>query len=323
MYSKNIDYKKLLDEFLNFKRSCGYKYISEETTLKAFYNYIQDNPKSKLGLTKKFMETWAILDIKECRKSLANRVSVLKEFTLYLNTIGYKTHILKSIKNSRNKNFIPYIFSRNEIEKIFNTVDNLPNSLHNRYNSHEVYPVLFRVLYGCGLRISETLHIKIKNIDTLTGKIIIDVAKYDKQRIVVMSESLRDICHKYKMKYLLGKEINTTFFQHKNGSIRSKNQVNNFFKQILYKVNIPYLGRGKGPYLHNLRHTFACHSFYQMHSNGIDMNVGISLLCAYLGHENISSTERYLHLAKDLFPQLVMDINKISSNIYTEIVYEK
>ena len=45
-----------------------------------------------------------------------------------------------------------------------------------------------------------------------------------------MSESLKNICHLYKIKYLLYKDPNSTFFQHKDETIRNKNQVNNFFK---------------------------------------------------------------------------------------------
>ena len=323
MYTKKLNYKKLLEDFLNYKRSCGYKYNSEEITLKSFYNYTKEHSLSSQGLTKEFLETWARLGIKEGRKSLSNRVSIIKGFAIYLNMIGYKAYVLKSIRNSKNKNFIPYVFTKEEIKKIFTAIDNWPISNHNLYNSNEVYPVLFRLLYGCGRRISEALNLKIKNVDTETGKIVIDVAKYDKQRVVIMSESLKNICHLYKIKYLLYKDPNSTFFQHKDETIRNKNQVNNFFRQILYKANIPYYGRGKGPYLHNLRHTFACHSFYQMHSNGIDMQVGISLLSVYLGHSSIRATERYLQLSQSIFPEITLSIEKASSNVYVEIEYEK
>lgn len=323
MYTKKLNYKKLVDDFLKYKRSCGYKYKSEEITLKSFYNYTKEHSLSSQGLTKEFLEKWATLGIKEGRKSLSNRVSIIKGFAIYLNMMGYKAYVLKSIRNSKNKNFVPYVFSKEEIDKIFLTLDNWPQSYHNLYNSNEVYPVLFRLLYGCGLRISEALNLKIKNVDTETGKILIDVAKYDKQRVVMMSENLRNICQSYKMKYLLYKDENTTFFQHKDGTIRSKTQINNFFKQILYKANIQYYGKGKGPYLHNLRHTFACHSFYQMHSNDIDMQVGISLLSVYLGHSCIKSTEKYLQLSQSIFPEITLLIGKISSDVYVEIEYEK
>ena len=322
MYSKNINYKKELYEFLNFKRACGYKYISEEIIIKAFYIYTKEHRASSLGLTKDFLEVWSVLGPKEGRKSLANRVSVIREFGLYLNREGYKVHILRAVKNATNKSFIPYVFSKNEIDRIFETLDTLYKSKHNLYNSHEVYPVLFRMLYGCGLRISEALNLKIKNVDTESGKTVIDIAKNDKQRIIMMSDSLKNICHIYKNRYLLEHDDKTTFFQHKDGKIRNKHQINNFFRQLLYKSDISYLGRGKGPYLHNLRHTFACHSFYQMHTNGIDMNVGIALISNYLSHESTQATQRYLKLTQEIFPELMLKITNYSSDVYIEINYE-
>jgi len=323
MYTKNLNYTELLDNFLHFKRSCGYKYRSEETILKAFHIYTQEYKRSSLGLTKEFLEEWSRLSVREGRKSLSNRVAVIREFALYLNNLGHKVHVLRPLKNATNKSFIPYIFSKEEIAKIFSTLDNLKNSKHNQYNSHEVYPVLFRMLYGCGLRISEALGLKIKNVDTESGKLLIDVAKYDKPRIVMMSESLKVICREYKNCYLIACDEESTFFQHKNGQKRSRSQVNNFFRQILYKVNIPYLGRGKGPYLHNLRHTYACHAFYKMHTQGVDMNVGISIISIYLGHESIKATERYLKLSQEIFPELRARMKQFNSDIFIEIDYEQ
>lgn len=322
MYTHNLDYKQFLDDFLRFKRSAGYKYLTEAIIIKAFYLYTQRHPISKQGLTPKFMDTWAVAQPQEGRKSLANRVTVLREFALYLNTHGYKASVLKPISKANNTQFIPYVFSDKEIANIMQAIDTWPQGMHNRYNSNEVYPVLFRMLYGCGLRISEALNLKIKHVDTMSGQIIIDVAKYDKQRIVVMSESLKNMVHAYKIKHLIEKDVDTTFFQHKDGSVRKKHQTSNIFRQLLWRADIPYLGRGKGPYLHNLRHTFACHSFYKMHMNGIDMNVGISVLSTYLGHESITATEKYLRLTQDIFPKIAVDISRISQGIYTEITDE-
>ena len=323
MFSKNLDYKKLLSSFLDFKRSCGYKYRAEEITLKAFYIYTIKHSNSKLGLTKQFMEHWATLGLRESRKSLSNRVSILREFALYLNQRGYKVHILKPIKNAKNKSFTPYVFSKKEIEKIFDVVDNLPISPNNSFNSNEIYPILFRLLYGCGLRVSEALNLKIKEVDTVRGSIEINIAKNDKKRVVMMSESLREICHQFKIQYLSLKNEDATLLGHKGGSIRSIFQINKFFKNILWKCDIPYLGRSKGPYLHNLRHTFTCHSFHKMSTDGLDMNVALPILSTYLGHESVDATERYLKLTISIFPELTTKIGDISSNVYTEVEYEK
>jgi len=323
MYSMNLNYKLLVDDFLKFKRSCGYKYICEQTTLKAFSIYTIDNSNSKLGLSKSFLEKWSTPNVKESRKSLSNRVSVIREFSIYLNQLGYKAYVLKAIKNSTNKSFIPYVFTHVQMKQIFTIIDTWPKSSRNSYNSNEVYPILFRLLYGCGLRISEALNLKINSVDTDTGVISIDTAKYDKKRVVIMHDSLKSMCKIYKEKYLQLKDVNSTFLQHKDGKSRDKHQVNNFFRQILYKADIAYLGRGKGPYLHNLRHTFACHSFYKMYKKGIDMQVGLSLLSTYLGHSSIKATERYLRLTMDIFPNIIVNLEAISSGIYLEINYEE
>ena len=323
MYSINLDYKQLIDKFLKFKRLCGYKYHSEENILKSFYSYLQLNKDSRLGLSKKLLDKWIMPNINESRKSLSNRVSVIRELSIYLNQLGYKAYVPKVIKNSTNKTFIPYIFTHKQIKEIFTVIDNWPKSNYNRYNSNDVYPILFRLLYGCGLRISEALHLTIKNIDTQTGVILIDVAKYDKKRVVVMHNSLKKMCDNYKTAHLLSKDPNSTFFQHKDGKPRDKHQVNNFFRQILYKANIAYQGRGKGPYLHNLRHTFACHSFYEMYQKGIDMQVGLSLLSTYLGHSSIKATQRYLRLTQEIFPDITIKMGNISSDVYLEVKYEK
>jgi integrase len=323
MFSKNLDYGRVLDDFLHFKRECGYKYKTEEIILKAFYRYTQTHKESKLGFTMKFIEHWSRPKIKEGKKSVSNRISVLREFAIYLNRLGYKAYIPTQIKNARNKSFIPYIFSKEEIDTIFQEIDYYPDSSRNRYNSNEIYPVLFRVLYGCGLRISEALNLKIKDVDTVTGRVEIYIAKNDIQRVVMMSRSLREICHRYKTNYLSSKDENTTFFQHKDGSIRSINRVNRYFHTILYRAKIPYLGRGKGPYLHNLRHTFACHSFYQMHRDGLNMSVSLPILSNYMGHSTIHATERYLKLTQSLFGEIVSRVEDTSSGLYREVVFEK
>jgi len=323
MFSKNLDFSKVLDEFLQFKRECGYKYRSEETILKAFYRYTQSHQESRLGLSRVFMEQWCRPNVKEGRKSVSNRISVLREFALYLNRAGYRAYIPPQIKNTRNKSFVPYIFSKEEIERIFYEIDHYPKNSRNRYNSSEVYPLLFRVLYGCGLRISEALNLKIEDVDTLTGRIEIYIAKNDTQRVVMMSESLKEISHRYKEEQLSLKDSSTTFFQHKDGSVRSISQVNRYFRTILYRAGIPCRGRGKGPYLHNLRHTFACHSFHQMHKDGLDMNISLPILSNYMGHSTIGTTERYLKMTQSLFGELLLQVEDSSLGLYREVSFEK
>ena len=59
-----------------------------------------------------------------------------------------------------------------------------------------------------------------------------------------------------------------------------------------------------------LRHTFAVHRLIQWYEEGANLNAKLPLLVAYLGHEDFSGTQKYLHLTAELFPNLIARMNK-------------
>ena len=64
-------------------------------------------------------------------------------------------------------------------------------------------------------------------------------------------------------------------------------------------------GKGKGPRVHDLRHTFAVHSLQQNIEMGKDIYTSLTGLMVYLGHSKISSTEYYLRLTAEVFPDFL------------------
>lgn len=82
------------------------------------------------------------------------------------------------------------------------------------------------------------------------------------------------------------------------------------FRKLLHYCGIPHGGRGKGPRIHDLRHTFAVHRLIQWHKEGADINAKLPLLVAYLGHQDFTGTQKYLHLTAELFPHLTECMNK-------------
>jgi len=125
---------------------------------------------------------------------------------------------------------------------------------HARYNCAEVYPVLFRVLYGCGLRISEALDLRIRDVDLNIGALTVRNGKFNKSRLVAMSPSLIDACTKLMGKIHLGADDDDFFFKNRDGSRRSKLTVGKRFREILWASGIPYRGKGIGPRLHDVRY---------------------------------------------------------------------
>ena len=76
-----------------------------------------------------------------------------------------------------------------------------------------------------------------------------------------------------------------------------------------WRSNIQYLGKNKGPRVHDLRHTFAVNSLVKMVEAGLDLYVSLPILSTYLGHQSIESTNRYVRLTSMLFPDLMNDID--------------
>lgn len=94
--------------------------------------------------------------------------------------------------------YFPYIFSDMELDRIFMLADNI--SLSKRQSNLYIqleYPMILRLMYGCGLRIGETLMLRIKDVDFDNGVLAMRHAKGDKQCLVPMDVSLILILRSY------------------------------------------------------------------------------------------------------------------------------
>jgi integrase len=314
---KKTPFTDLIDEFVGFKRAAGYKYNAEPGLLRRFDKHLKEQGVVTAVLDENIIDLWCRQKEYESRSTLSGRVSVIRQFGIYLSGLGYQASIPEPVRKAKNEHFIPYIFSHDEIGRIFKVIDALPKDKCG--NSDTVYPVLFRVLYGCGLRIGEALSLKIKDVDLERGIISIKNAKYDKKRLVPMSENLTSVCRKYSKDFLAGFSGDEFFFRKKHGGTRGKGTVNKRFRKTMWQCGISYMGRGKGPRLHDVRHTFCCHSIKQMSDNDIDLYCSLPILSAYVGHSTIRATERYLRLSRDIYPEIVSRIELFSGSIYPEV----
>ena len=76
------------------------------------------------------------------------------------------------------------------------------------------------------------------------------------------------------------------------------------FRQALETAGIDHGGRGRGPRLHDLRHTFAVLRLLAWYEGGADLNAKLPLLATYLGHVGMATTQVYLHMTLDLFGEV-------------------
>jgi integrase len=175
-------------------------------------------------------------------------------------------------------------------------------------------PALFRVLYGCGLRLGEALRLRVEDVDLTAGVLTIREAKFRKDRLVPLAASLQVYLQRYHAE-MGARSSDAIFFAAPHGRAYSTRTPYAMFRRMLRAAKIPHGGRGQGPRVHDLRHTFAVHRLEAWYREGADLSSKLPVLSTYLGHESIAGTQRYLQLTASLHPDLSTVLEQRYGNI--------
>lgn len=311
-------------EYIDIRETFSSNFRTQSGVLRQFDRYCVDKNISAPVLDAELVNGWLLTKQGEKQSTRASRVSTLKLFANYLKTIGCTvTWIPRPGYTRNNEKYVPYIFTIEEISRLINTADSLPIA-HGSSMIHLVFPAVLRVLYCCGLRISEALVLRVKDIDLLNKFIYIENAKFNKIRRLPISQSLINYLKHYKESNanLIGNDEEAFFFPNANREQYSPRTIYDKFRIVLHQSGIPH--REKGPRVHDLRHTFAVHSLTKNIKCGQDIYVTLPVLMTYLGHGKISSTEYYLRLTAEVFPDFLEKSDYVSAIAIPEVVnYEK
>lgn len=296
-------FAQLLADFVREKRASGYKYNTEVIYLLKLGMLLEQETVSPAELPKAVAEKWMAKLPNEHANTHCGRICILKQFSLYLVRRGIPAYIppLKSGRHSK-YGFVPRIFTHEEIRRMFEELDNWRHFPHLPYR-HVVMPELFRLLYGCGLRVGEALNLKLGDVDLAEGVFTIRGAKFGKERLVPMAQTLTERLRNYSSR-LGTRSPDAPFFPGTNGRHMKHGVVYTLFREVLWKMGIPHVGRNHGPRIHDLRHTFAAHRLLQWYREGADLNAMLPRLSTYLGHCGMEGTQRYLHLVEELLPEI-------------------
>ena len=182
-----------------------------------------------------------------------------------------------------------------------------------------VLPVVFRVIYGCGLRANEALSLKCADAHLDEKYIIIREPKNGRDRMLPVSESLANICISYKKQYLNKHTKEDYFFSQRNMRKYTVNNLYKYFRKILWKASISHGGRGIGPRVHDLRHSFSVHSLESMSRSGLDLYYSLPILSNYLGHQSLEATDKYVRLTAEMYPELMKEVDNLCAYVFPEV----
>ncbi|MCK8520264.1 site-specific tyrosine recombinase XerD [Aquimarina sp. D1M17] len=215
-------------------------------------------------------------------RSQARVISGLKSFFNYLVFEDYReTNPMELIESPKIGRKLPDTLSLEEIDLIIAQIDlSKPEGERNR--------AIIETLYGCGLRVTELIELKLSHLFFDEGYISV-IGKGDKQRFVPIGETTQKYITLYKNEIRnhinIQKGHEDTLFLNRRGKQLTRAMIFTIIKRLVEKAGIH-----KNISPHTFRHSFATHLL----ENGADLRA-IQLM---LGHESITTTEIYMHIDK-------------------------
>lgn len=222
-------------------------------------------------------------------RSQARIISGLKSFFGYLIFEEYrKDNPLESIETPKTGRKLPDVLAVDEIDRLIEAIDLTTNE-------GERNRAILETLYGCGLRVSELVALKISDLFFEEGFIKI-TGKGNKQRFVPISEITQKYIQLYRETIRnhvdIQKGFEDTLFLNRRGRQLTRAMIFTIIKNLAVKID---LHKTISP--HTLRHSFATHLL----ENGADLR-SIQLM---LGHESITTTEIYVHLDRKFLTEVL------------------
>ena len=324
MKPRKETFAQIVDDYVQEKRAIGYRFDKGSQTLRRIVDIQREIDHGAPRLSRELIERWIEKTPWENETNRSRRISALRGLGEYMVRMGYDAIIIpKRLTIVKDYAYTPYIFSDRELGSLLSTVDQLCETGIS-INSDLVFPEVFRILIGCGSRITETLQIEKKDVDVENGILSLRNTKNGKERIIPMSESLVHRCREYVCNSQSINSFNSSrwFFPNNKGIPYNSGTVYSLYRKALRLSGISHGGRGKGPRLHDVRHTFAVRVLNNWVRDGKNLTTALPYLAIYMGHEGLKACQHYLRLTAVMFPELIETVEKKHGWIIPEAYHE-
>ena len=241
-------------DFIRYKRAQGLKYDKVPRSLRSFSRFLSAEEADDASIGKELIEKWCSFRPNENRLTQRRRIVETSQFLKYLSERGVDVPLPRPTRKSRARGaFVPHIFSHEELRRFFEECDRI--SARTPSMMPVMLPVLFRLLLGCGLRISEALGLRLGDTDLDNGILVIRKAKFNKDRLIPLSDSLLVVLREYSATYhKIPKDDKEPFFAHRDGRVVSQDNIYTWFRKLVWAAGISHGGRGNGPRVHDFRY---------------------------------------------------------------------
>lgn len=319
-YSSGIG--EYIASFVRQKRAAGYPYNESARILRHFDQMIAKEFPEAETITKCIVDSWISHQSDVHQNTLLRRMTPVRQLSVYMSGLGVETYIVPGHIPDKQIKFDPHIYTKEELIRLFEVIDNLPVSVFSPYKRY-IAPVLFRFCFLCGMRLSETVNLKTDDVDTDNGILTIQESKCWKKRKVFLSDEVSGMVKEYDE--IISKIVpdRKMFFPAVKGDkpIRPCS-IDLWFKLIKEEAFKDIDHSDARMRIHDLRHTYATERLNRWTEEGTNVSVMYPYFSRYLGHSNFYDTDYYLKLAPSFYPEMNKRMKLLNSQILPEVIDE-
>ncbi len=270
------DYKKCPEEYILKLKEL---HNSENTVrvyssaFEQFCNYYKDLPLENISQDQitKYMQH-LVIDRKVSSSYHNQAINAIK---FYFERVLNGDRKIYLLDRPRKEQKLPVVLNQEEVKQLLKCIDNLKHK------------ALVMLVYSSGLRLSEIVGLKIKDLDSVQMQIRVQQGKGKKDRVTILSERVLEILRRYFQQY----QPKEWLFEGADGGQYSKRSAQQIVKDAARKAGIK-----KKISIHTLRHSFGTHL--------LESGTNLRYIQSLLGHESIKTTEIYTHITLKGFDQL-------------------
>ena len=290
-----------VDLYIQRKRDAGMRFNSPRSRLRSFLRRCGDIDLRHINV----QQVTAFLDGSGSMPSgWSGKRGTLRSFFDYWTARGrLKSSPLPPSAPKVTQSFVPYIYSRSDLRSLLDAVPRCQRKSA-CVMSGATFRTLLLFLYGTGMRLGEALRLRLMDVDLTLGLVTIRDAKFYKSRLVPLGPDLARLIRQHLHQPRRRNQHFRSLFQTKSGGPIAAQVADASFSRLRRIAGIERRDDSYfQPRLHDLRHTFAVHRLTQWYRQNADLQRMLPALSTYLGHVDLSATQRYLTMTPELLQQ--------------------
>ncbi len=255
-----------VEEQLTLRRYSPSTIKSYKNNLISLFLFFDKSLPEQIG--SKEVEAYLLHTIRLKKIAASTQNQIINAYKFFMEKVEGKPKQWVEIPLAKRPKQLPNVLSEEEIVRLLNALKNIKHRL------------ILLMIYSGGLRLSEVVNLKTRDINIDRKSIHIKNAKGQKDRIIVLGDNVIPFLNSYLEVY----QPTEWLFGGQTGGQYSKKSVQSVFYKAMEKAKITSYAT-----VHTLRHSFATHCIENGYSS--------SLVQEALGHRSIKTTEKYIHLS--------------------------